>query len=294
MQDSIRKAEVLIEALPYIQRFRGRTVVVKFGGSAMENKAHHDGILEDIAFMECVGMCPVIVHGGGKAISRAMKQAGIEAQFLRGLRVTCAQTIEVVDRVMHTDVNPGIVRALQGFGARAEGVRGQDVFTVVRKTGSDPRTGAAIDWGFVGEPGQVHAQAILDVVARGSVPVITPLGVDDAGQVYNVNADTAAAAVAKALRAAKLVILSDVPGLLRDPKDEASILSTLRVDDIGKLIEQGVIDGGMLPKVESAVEALRAGVGKVHMVDGRMPHSLLLEIFTPDGVGTEIIANEEK
>ncbi len=294
MQDSIRKAEVLIEALPYIQRFRGKTIVVKFGGSAMEDKAHHDGILEDIAFMECVGMRPVIVHGGGKAISRAMKQEGIEAQFVRGLRVTCAQTIQVVDRVMHADINPGIVRALQGFGARAEGVRGQDVFAVTRKTGRDPQTGGAIDWGFVGEPGDVKVQPILDVIARGSIPVITPLGMGADGQAYNVNADTAAAAVAKALRASKLVILSDVPGLLRDPKDETSILSTLRVDEVGKLIEQGVIDGGMLPKVESGVEALRAGVGKIHMVDGRMPHSLLLEIFTPDGVGTEIIANEEK
>ncbi len=293
MQDIIRKAEVLIEALPYIQRFRDKIIVVKFGGSAMEAKTHHDGILKDVAFMECVGMRPVIVHGGGKAISRAMKEEGIEAQFVRGLRVTCAQTIAVVDRVMHFDINPGIVRALEDFGAPAEGLRGQDIFTVTRKQGKDSQTGEAIDWGFVGEPEKVNVQPILDVIARGRIPVITPLGMGSDGQPYNVNADTAAAAVAKALKAAKLGILSDVPGLLRDPKDETSILSTLRVDEVGKLIEQGVIDGGMLPKVESGVDALLAGVGKIHMVDGRMPHSLLLEIFTPNGVGTEIIANEE-
>lgn len=294
MQDVIKKADVLIEALPYIQRFRGKVIVVKFGGSAMEQKQHHDGILTDLAFMACVGMRPVIVHGGGKAISRRMKELGIEAQFVRGLRVTCAKTIEVVDDVMHADINPGIVATLQRLGAQAQGVRGQDVFRVERKEGRDPQTGEALDWGFVGEPQAVEDAGVRAIVERDCIPVITPLGVGPDGKTYNVNADTAAAAMARALGAAKLVFLTDVPGLLRDPQDESSILSTLHADEVAQLIEQGVIDGGMLPKVESGVEALRAGVGKIHMIDGRMPHSLLLEIFTSKGVGTEIIANEQK
>ncbi|MCE9615321.1 MAG: acetylglutamate kinase [Lentisphaerae bacterium] len=294
MQDVIKKADVLIEALPYMQRFRGKIVVVKFGGSAMEVKAHHDGILTDIAFMACVGMRPVIVHGGGKAISRGMQAEGIEARFVRGLRLTCERTMTVVDRVMHSEINPGIVATLQRLGASAEGLRGQDVFTVARKRGQDAESGAEIDWGFVGEPTQVRVEPILAMVERGAIPVITPLGVGPDGLPHNINADTAAAAVAAALRAAKLVFLTDVPGLLRNPKDEASIMSTLHVRDMAPLIAQGVIDGGMLPKVEGGVDALRAGVGKIHMVDGRMPHSLLLEIFTSTGVGTEIIANEQK
>lgn len=294
MQEIIKKADALIEALPYIQRFRDRVVVVKFGGSAMEEKAHYDSILADLAFMECVGMRPVIVHGGGKAISRAMKADGVESQFVRGLRVTCARTIEVVDRVMNEEINPGIVRTLRGLGARAEGLRGQRVFRVERKTGQDPQSGAALDWGFVGEPSGVEVEPIRELLARGCIPVITPLGLGPDGQAYNINADTAAAAVAKALTAAKLVFLTDVPGLLRDPQDETSVLSTLHADEVATLVAQGVIDGGMLPKVESGVEALKAGVGKIHMVDGRMAHSLLLEIFTANGVGTEIIAHEQE
>lgn len=294
MQDVIKKADVLIEALPYMQRFGGKTIVVKFGGSAMEEKSHHDGILTDIAFMACVGMRPVIVHGGGKAISRGMQAEGIEARFVRGLRVTCDRTMRVVDRVMHTDINPGIVATLQRLGAAAEGVRGQDVFTVARKRGQDAETGAEIDWGFVGEPTHVRTEPIRALLARGCIPVITPLGMGADGLPHNINADTAAAAVARALQATKLVFLTDVPGLLRDPRDETSIMSTLHARDVAQLIEQGVIDGGMLPKVEGGVDALRAGVGKIHMVDGRMPHSLLLEIFTSTGVGTEIIANEQK
>lgn len=294
MQDVIKKAEVLIEALPYIQRFRDKIVVVKFGGSAMEEKAHYDSILADIAFMACVGMRPVIVHGGGKAISRRMKAAGIEAQFVRGLRVTCAKTIAVVEAVMREELNPGIVQTLQRCGARAEGVAGPTVLRVARKQGVAPSTGEALDWGFVGDPTGVETGPLLALLAAGQIPVITPLGLGQDGLVYNVNADEAAAAVAMALGAAKLVFLTDVPGLMRDPQDAGSVLSTLHVGEVGQLIEQGVIDGGMLPKVESGVKALQAGVGKIHMVDGRMAHSLLLEMFTANGVGTEIIAHEQE
>jgi len=290
MQELIKKADVLVEALPYIQRFRDAVIVVKFGGSAMEEESHANGIIEDIAFMECVGMRPVIVHGGGKAISRGMKAAGIEARFVKGLRVTCAKTIEVVERVMKDEVNPRIVETLRGLGARAESLDGERVFSVVRKTEVDPQTGETLDWGFVGEPGEVTLEPIEALLKRNVIPVITPLGMGPDNRLHNVNADTAAAAAAKALKARKLAFLSDVPGLLRDQEDEDSILMTLKVEEVEGLIERGIIDGGMLPKVQGGVEALHAGVKKVHIIDGRMPHSLLLEIFTDKGVGTEMVS----
>lgn len=290
MEEVIRKAGVLIEALPYIQRFRSQVIVVKFGGSAMEDKSHSDGILADVTFMECIGMRPILVHGGGKAISRSMKEAGIESRFVRGLRYTCDRTIEIVERVMSTEINPGIVATLWSMGAKAEGVPGQAIFKVEREYETDPETGERLDLGFVGDPVYVETAPILKLLERDTIPVITPLGVGADGQVYNLNADTAAAAVAKAVKAAKLAFLTDVPGLLSNRDDPDSIMSTLKVDEVENLIRKGVIDGGMLPKVRSGVEALQAGVGKIHMIDGRMPHSLLLEIFTDKGVGTEIVA----
>jgi len=292
MKDSIKKADVLIEALPYIQQFRGEIIVIKFGGSAMEDKNHVDGVLSDITFMECVGMLPVVVHGGGKAISRSMKEHGIEARFIKGLRFTCDKTIEVVRKVMNEEINPGIVASLEKMGAKAEGLHGEDIFTVIRKKEINTETGEEIDLGYVGEPLGVDTGPIRLLLDKGVIPVITPLGIGPDDKVHNVNADTAAGAVAKALKARKLAYLSDVPGLLRDPKDPESLLTTLRVADVEELVKQGVIDGGMRPKVQSGVEALRAGVRKVHMIDGRMPHSLLLEIFTDKGVGTEIIRDE--
>lgn len=292
MQKIIEKADVLIEALPYIQRFRGETIVVKFGGSAMEEKANMESVLADVTFMECVGMRPVVVHGGGKAISRAMKKAGGEAKFVRGLRVTCEKTIEVVQRVMNTEINPELVGILARMGAQAQGVHGEDIFTVVKKIETDPQTGEELDWGYVGEPHGVDTGPVRALQAEGKVPVITPLGRGPDGKVYNVNADTAAAALAKALKARKLAFLSDVPGLLRNAEDPESVMSTLNIAEVERLIEERVIAGGMLPKVQSGVEALMAGVKKIHMIDGRMPHSLLLEIFTDKGVGTEIVRDE--
>jgi acetylglutamate kinase len=293
MDDVIAKAAVLIEALPYIQRFRGAMVVVKFGGSAMEERRHAEGILKDVAFMECVGMRPVVVHGGGKAISRGLKAEGIEPRFLKGLRVTCEKTIEVVERVLKREITPSIVAMLEAFGARAQAVPGDTVFRVKRKEEQDAATGNMLDWGFVGDPHEVDTAPIASCLAEGIIPIISPLGRGEDGHVHNVNADVAAAATAKALQARKLVFLSDVPGLLRDRDDDASVLSTVRLDDVEDLVERGVIDGGMLPKVNSGMEALRGGVGKVHMVDGRMPHSLLLEIFTDKGVGTEMTGVRE-
>ncbi len=293
MDKLIEKASVLVEALPYIQRFRNAIVVVKFGGSAMEDPAHVEGVLEDVTFMECIGMQLVLVHGGGKAISRGMQEDGIESNFVHGLRVTCERSIKVVERVLKMDVNPRIVRMLERKGAPARSLHGEKIFHVTRKQDTDPATGEALDWGFVGEPGEVDTGPIRAMLAEGVIPVITPLGVGPDGNTHNINADVAAAAVAKALRARKLAFLSDVPGLLRDPQDPESLISTLKQQEIEWLVEQGVISGGMLPKIKSCMEALEAGVKKVHMIDGRMQHSLLLEMFTDSGVGTEIIRDQK-
>ncbi len=292
MERLIEKANVLIEALPYIQRFRGSIVVVKFGGSAMEDPEHVEGVLEDVTFMECVGMQLVLVHGGGKAISKGMAEDGIDSKFVQGLRVTCERSIKVVERVLKMDVNPRIVKILEGKGAPARSLHGETIFRVRRKQQVDHATGETLDWGFVGEPGEVNTGPIREMLAERVIPVITPLGVGPDGNTHNINADVAAAAVARALRARKLAFLSDVPGLLRNPKDPSSLISTLNQSEIEWLVEQGVISGGMLPKIESCMEALAAGVRKVHMIDGRMQHSLLLEMFTDKGVGTEIVHNE--
>jgi len=287
----IAKAETLIEALPYIQSFRGATVVVKFGGSAMEDRAHMQSILLDVAFMWTVGMRPVIVHGGGKAISRALERAGVPTQFVQGLRVTCAESIKVVEQVIKHEVNAEVVALLREHGAQAEALFGDRIFHVHRKTGKDAQTGAPLDWGFVGEPVACDTGPVLELLHRGVVPVVCPLGTGDDRQLYNINADNAAAALAKALKARKLAFVSDVPGLLRDPKDPSTLIQTLKVEDAPALVRDGVVGGGMLPKVQSCIDAIQAGVGKVHMVDGRMAHSLLLEIFTRTGVGTEIIGS---
>lgn len=289
MEHVTEKAAVLIEALPYIQRFRNAVVVVKLGGSAMEDSTHVEQVLEDITFMECVGMRVVVVHGGGKAISRGMQAEGIEANFVNGLRVTCERSIEVVERVLKLDINPRIVKLLTEKGAPARSLHGERLLRVKRMTGRDAVTGELLDWGFVGDPGEVDTKPIDALLDQGVIPVITPLGTGPEGKIHNVNADVAAAAIAKALKAKKLAFLSDVPGLLRDPEDATSLISTLKLDEVEWLIEQGVIAGGMLPKIKSCVEALEDGVEKVHMIDGRQLHSLLLEIFTQQGVGTQIV-----
>ena len=289
MDKLIEKASALIDALPYIQRFRNAIVVVKFGGSAMEDPTHVEGVLQDVAFMECVGMKLVLVHGGGKAISRGMVEDGIDSKFVHGLRVTCERSIRVVERVLRGSVNPRIVKLLNETGAHGKGLDGEAIFRVTRKSDTDPDTGKTLDWGFVGEPGEVDTGPIHSMLAEGVIPVITPLGIGPDGATHNINADVAAAAVAKALRARKLAFLSDVPGLLRDPSDPSTLISTLKQPEVEWLIEQGVISGGMLPKMKSCMEALSAGVRKVHMIDGRMQHSLLLEMFTDKGVGTELV-----
>ena len=283
---------MLVEALPYIQDFRGSVVLVKVGGSVMEVPENLESLLTDIAFMNAVGIKTVLVHGGGKAISRGMETAGIAPLFVQGLRVTTEDAIRVVEQVIKNEVNANVVRLLQKHFANARPLHGDWIFGVRKKTGRDLATGEELDWGFVGEPVTVDARPVAEMLDAGIVPVVTPLGTGSDGRLYNVNADTAAAALAKAMRVRKLAFISDVPGLLMDVNDPASLLATLRIGSVAKLKDTGVVGGGMLPKLDSCVEAIEAGVGKVHLVDGRMPHSLLLEIFTRQGVGTEIIADE--
>jgi len=288
MEKFIEKASALIEALPYIQQFRGDTVVVKFGGSIMESEAGYGRILQDIAFMECVGLRPVVVHGGGKAISRAMKEADIAPNFVHGLRVTDRATIKVVEKVLNHEVNPSLVDIIQQCHGKARGIHGEDILQVEKMVGVDPETNEELDWGFVGRVKNVDVEPIRAYLNSDIVPVITPLGRGKDGKLYNINADEAATAVACALKARKLVFLTDVPGLLRDPEDLDSLISSLHLDEVEELIERGVISGGMLPKIRGMIGAVKSGIKKVHIIDAGMPHSLLLELFTDQGVGTEI------
>lgn len=289
MQDIIEKARVLIEALPYIQRFRGDTVVVKFGGSVMNDEEAVAAILKDICFMECVGLRPVLVHGGGKRISKALTEKHIEPRFLHGLRVTDADTMQVVEDVLNHVVNPSLVAGIEAGGCKARGLHGDDLIRVEKHTQTDRDTGEPMDWGFVGRIVDIDVEPVRAFQAAHIVPVMTPLGRDEDRRIYNINADEAATAVARALNARKLVFLSNVPGLLRDPEDRSTILSTVHLSEVEELIETGVISGGMLPKIGGAVDAIRAGVQKTHIIDAAMPHSLLLELFTDKGVGTEIV-----
>lgn len=282
---AMHKAAVLTEALPYIQDFCGSTVLVKVGGSVMESEANLVSLLADIAFMDAVGMRVVLVHGGGKAISRALRESGHEATFVDGLRVTDEPTMEIVRRTLNNVVNADLVRRLQAFKTNARPLHGNWMFTAEKITTPDR--------GFVGEPVAVDTRAALEMLDAGIVPVVTPLGTGRDGHLYNVNADSAAAALAKALKVEKFVVVSDVPGLLRDPSDPTTLMTTLRLSDVARLKDEGVIVGGMLPKIEGCEDAIRAGVHKVQLVDGRMPHSLLLEIFTREGVGTEITDEQE-
>ena len=289
MQKVIEKADVLIEALPYIQRFRGDAVVVKFGGSAMEDKDTVDNVLKDVAFMECVGLRPVLVHGGGKAISQKMKDAGLRPVFVKGLRVTDDESIRIVEQVLNDEVNPEIVKSLEEFGCKARGIHGEHILFVKKHTERDPDTAEVLDWGYVGDVMKVDVEPIKAYLQAGITPVITPLGLGPDRKLYNINADEVAAAIAEKLEARKLVFLSDVPGLLENKDDPSSIMSTLKLGEIEDLIRRGVISGGMLPKIGSALKALKAGVKKTHIIDAGLPHSLLLEMFTDKGVGTEIV-----
>ena len=283
------RAEALIEALPYIQEFRGRLFVIKYGGSAMEDDAVIDRLLRDIVLLEAVGINPVVIHGGGKAISQSMRDAGQKPRFVNGLRVTDAEAISIVESVLDGVINPDIAARIVKFGGRAEGIHGKTVL-VGKKLPLQAEGAEKVDLGFVGEVTDVNIGPIEDAVQREVVPVISPLARDGAGVVYNINADIAAASVAGRLKAAKMIYVSDVPGLMRDPNDRESLIPSVTLAQIETLVADGVITGGMIPKVESAARALRQGVGKVHFIDGRTPHALLVEVFSNKGIGTEITA----
>ena len=290
--EQIAKAAVLIEAMPYLQRFRGQTFLIKFGGSAMDDPALVEMLLRDVVFMELAGINPVVVHGGGKAISKAMHQAGLTARFVSGLRVTDEQTIDIVEHTLHEVINRDLVSTINRFGGRAVGLPGKSVFLGHKSPPVKGEDGHAVDLGFVGTVHGFNAGEVLAAIHREQVPVISPLASEEGtGAALNVNADIAAASLAGKLRAAKFVYISDVRGVLRDPSDPASLIPSLTAAAAGQLINERVITGGMIPKVRSALQAISDGVQKVHMIDGRIPHSLLLEIFTDKGIGTEIAAS---
>lgn len=290
MQDLIAKASTLLEALPYIQRFSGATFVVKYGGSFMDSPdpAVRTSVARDIVFLEAVEIDPVVVHGGGKAITRAMEKAGLEARFVQGQRVTDQATVELVNTVLSHEINPDVVATVNRLGGRAQGFAGPDIFRC-RKLALSAEGGAALDLGFVGEVVEVNTAPLAACIAQGITPVISPTARGYDGQLYNCNADVAAAMTAIALKARRLVFMSDVPGLLRDPRDPATVIPQVRTGEVAELKRTGVVDRGMIPKVDSAVAAIQAGVEKVSFVDGRVPHAVMLEIFTDAGVGTEIV-----
>lgn len=288
LQSITTKAATLIEALPYLQAFRGQTFLIKMGGAAMENPELVKKVMRDIVFLEVVGINPVIVHGGGKAISAAMTKAGLKAEFIGGFRVTSPEAIKIVEKTLSDELNPGLVEMLREFGGKAVGVPGTDVFIGERIKGTNAE-GEKVDIGRVGQVVGSQKAKMQEALNADIVPVISPLASElGTGKPLNVNADLAAAALAKDLRAAKLIYLSDVPGLMKDPSDPETLIASINPQQAASLMADGTISGGMIPKVTSALDALKNGVDKVHFIDGRQGHSLLLEIFTKSGIGTEI------
>ena len=285
MQEIIQKADVLLEALPYVQRFRSSIFVVKYGGSFMDSPDPRirSGVASDIVFLEAVGINPIVVHGGGKAITKAMEKAGRKPQFVQGMRVTDEESMEIVEDVIANVINRDIVEMIQKLGGKARGFSGKEVFKC-RKLLSD-----GVDLGYVGEVTGVNVEKVRKCLYGQVTPIISPIGVGDDGHAYNINADKAAAKLAMAIGARRLVFMSDVPGLMRDPKNPETLISSLKLTEAVELKRQGVVDKGMIPKVDSAVEAVQSGVRRVHFVDGRIAHSILLEIFTDKGIGTEIV-----
>jgi acetylglutamate kinase len=292
MQNLIAKTETLLEALPYVQRFRSQTFVVKYGGSFMDSPdpGVRNSVARDVVFLEAVGINPVVVHGGGNAITRAMEAAGLKTQFIQGQRVTDRAAVDVVERVLSREINRDIVKTIGELGGKARRFSGVDIFKC-RKLWLDDKDhpGARLDIGFVGEVTGLNTDLLRECIRRSITPVISPTALDENSQIYNCNADIAAAQTAIALKAKRLVFMSDVPGLLRNPKDPDSVIPHLRIAEVDELKKAGIIDRGMIPKVDSAVAAIKAGVEKVSFVDGRVPHSVLLEIFTDEGVGTEVV-----
>jgi acetylglutamate kinase len=282
-EEFIQKAATLVEALPYIREFEGKTVVIKYGGAAMESSRLRESTAEDIVLMKYVGMNPVVVHGGGPEINRTLQRLGVEAKFHNGLRITDEETVKIVEMVLAGALNKGIVTLVSRAGGNPIGISGKDGNLLhARKLNAKDGT----DLGFVGEITGVHFKILTVLCEAGLIPIIAPIATDAQGNTWNVNADSAAGEIAAAIQAEKLVFLTDTPGILRDPKDKASLIHQLNYLEIEELIEQGIIAGGMIPKVEACLKALDYGVAKTHIIDGRVPHSLLLEIFTDRGMGT--------
>ena len=287
MQEYLKKAEVLIEALPYIQRFNRKIIVVKYGGSAMIDETLKKRVIEDVTLLKLVGFKPIIVHGGGKEISRWMEKTGKQPMFVNGLRVTDEETMEVAEMVLGK-VNKGLVQLVESLGVRAIGLSGKDGGLLrAQKKFSDGK-----DIGFVGEVTSVDANVLLDLLEKDFLPIIFPVGYDDEFATYNINADDAACAIAEAVHAEKLAFLSDIEGVYKDKDDPSSLISELHVDEAQKLIDDGYVGGGMIPKLKNCIDAIEEGVNRVHILDGRIPHSLLLEIFTNKGIGTAILRED--
>ncbi len=288
MDEIMKKAEVLIEALPYIQRFNRKIIVVKYGGSAMVDEKLKHSVIADVVLLKLVGFKPIIVHGGGKEISKWVAKAGMEPKFINGLRVTDEATMEIAEMVLNR-VNKGLVQMIEQLGVKGVGISGKDggLLHVTRRY-SDGQ-----DIGFVGEIDAVDPQIIYDLLENDFLPVICPIGFDDNFDTYNINADDAACAIAKAVNAEKLAFLSDIEGVYRDFNDKSTLISELEIEEAEQLMKEGVIGGGMIPKLGNCIEALREGVSRVHILDGRIPHCLLLEIFTKKGIGTAILEHKE-
>ncbi len=288
MQAVLQKAEVLIEALPYIQRFNRKIIVVKYGGSAMSNEELQRNVIKDVTLLKLVGFKPIIVHGGGKEISRWVGKVGKEPRFVNGLRVTDEETMEIAEMVLNK-VNKDLVTMVQELGVKAVGVSGKDGGLLeVEKKYADGQ-----DIGFVGEITKVNPKVLYDLLEKDFLPIVAPIGLDVHFQTYNINADDAACAIARAVNAEKLAFLTDIEGLYRDIHDKGSFISRLTASEAERLMEGGFIGGGMLPKLGNCTAAVRNGVSRVHILDGRVPHCLLLEIFTKQGIGTAIISDED-
>ena len=289
MTEVLKKAEVLIEALPYIQQFNRKIIVVKYGGSAMSNEELQKNVIKDVTLLKLVGFKPIIVHGGGKEISRWVGKVGKEAQFVNGLRVTDAETMEIAEMVL-SKVNKSLVTMVQELGVKAVGISGKDggLLTVDKKY-SDGK-----DIGFVGDIREVNPKILYDLLEKDFLPIVAPIGLDQSFQSYNINADDAACAIAKAVKAEKLAFLTDIEGLYKDINDKSSFISRLSASEADRLIEEGFIGGGMLPKLANCTSAIRNGVSRVHILDGRIPHCLLLEIFTNHGIGTALLKDDDE
>lgn len=289
MQKYLEKAEVLIEALPYIQRFNRKIIVVKYGGSAMIDEELQQNVIKDVTLLKLTGFKPIIVHGGGKEISRWVGKVGMEPKFINGLRVTDEDTMEVAEMVLNK-VNKNLVRMVEELGVRAIGISGKD--GALLKV--DKKYSKGEDIGYVGDIKSVNADILFDLLEKDFLPIICPIGLDDNYKTYNINADDAAYAIAKAVHAEKLAFLSDIDGVYRNYEDKESLVSRLTVSEAQELIDNGSITGGMIPKLQNCIGAIENGVSRVHILDGRIPHCLLLEIFTKKGIGTAIIKNEDQ